>query len=179
MILISKRLWPIFLNMDIDNYFNFCFQQYGATCHSSLETVDCCLKKFPGCVISQLGDRNWQARSCDLTLWDFFFCLWELSSNNSWVLSWQNRSKLYAVKAEQHSSPAIYAFSRNPTTNGAFKVLVRVVHCLTLFSWLVSCLKLSAKMQANVFTNMSTLSSDRLSTVHMKHTFHKELSSTW
>lgn len=69
--MISEWLWPILENMDIDSFW---FQQDGATCHSALETVALLHDKFPNRVISRHGDREWPARSCDLTPCDFF--LW-------------------------------------------------------------------------------------------------------
>ncbi|CAK9827801.1 hypothetical protein ANTRET_LOCUS5451 [Anthophora retusa] len=50
------------------------FQQNGATCHTSKETVALLKEMFNGRVISRGGDINWPPRSCDLTPLDFF--LW-------------------------------------------------------------------------------------------------------
>ena len=67
----NEFLWPELEDMDVENVY---FQQNGATCHSSGETVDLLRKKFPGRVISRNGDYNWPPRSCDSTSLDFF--LW-------------------------------------------------------------------------------------------------------
>ena len=50
------------------------FQQDGATCHTSGETIELLRERFPGWVISRNGDYNWPPRSCDLTPLAFF--LW-------------------------------------------------------------------------------------------------------
>ena len=57
--------------MDVDDVY---FQQDGATCHTSGETIGLLREKFPGRVISRNGDYNWLPRSCDLTPVDIF--LW-------------------------------------------------------------------------------------------------------
>ena len=51
------------------------FQEDGATCHTSGETIGLLREKFPDRVISRNGDYNWPPpRSCDLIPLDFF--LW-------------------------------------------------------------------------------------------------------
>ena len=54
--------------MDVDDVY---FQQDGATCHISSETIGHLCEKFPDRVISRKGDYNWPRRSCDLTYLDF------------------------------------------------------------------------------------------------------------
>ena len=54
--------------MDVDDVY---FQQDGATCHISSETIGHLCEKFPDRVISRKGDYNWPPRSCDLTYLDF------------------------------------------------------------------------------------------------------------
>ena len=50
------------------------FQQDGATCHTSHQTINLLKAKFGNRIISRNGPINWPARSCDLTACDFF--LW-------------------------------------------------------------------------------------------------------
>lgn len=50
------------------------FQQDGATCHTSGETMALLNENFPGRLISRGSDVAWPPRSCDLTPYDFF--LW-------------------------------------------------------------------------------------------------------
>ena len=50
--------------MDVDDAY---FQQDGATCHTSGETIGLLRKKFPGRVIFRNSDYNWPPRLCDLT----------------------------------------------------------------------------------------------------------------
>ena len=69
--MIIKLLWPKLEDMDVGDVY---FQQDGATCHTSGETIGLLGEKFPGRVISRNGDYNWPPRSCDLTPLDFF--LW-------------------------------------------------------------------------------------------------------
>lgn len=69
--MINDFLWPELDGIDLDNVY---FQQDGATCHTSNETIDLLREKFPDRVISRRGDHNWPPRSCDLTPCDFF--LW-------------------------------------------------------------------------------------------------------
>ena len=61
----------IFDGIDLDNVY---FQQDGATCHTSHETIALLREKFPDRVISRRSDHNWPPRSCNLTPCDFF--LW-------------------------------------------------------------------------------------------------------
>ena len=49
--------------MDVDDVY---FQQGGATCHTSGETIGLLREKFPDRVISQNGDYNQPPRLCDL-----------------------------------------------------------------------------------------------------------------
>ena len=57
--------------MDADDVY---FQQDGATCHTSGETIGLLREKFPDQEISRNVDYNFPPRSCDLTPLDFF--LW-------------------------------------------------------------------------------------------------------
>ncbi|XP_075150474.1 uncharacterized protein LOC142224574 [Haematobia irritans] len=68
--MITNFLWPELDDMDVDDMW---FQQDGATCHTSNETMALLRNKFNGLVISRNGDVNWPLRSCDLTPLDFFF----------------------------------------------------------------------------------------------------------
>ena len=54
-------LWPDLEDMDVDDVY---FQQDGATCHTSDETIGLLRQKFPVRVISRNGDCNWPPRSC-------------------------------------------------------------------------------------------------------------------
>ena len=67
--MINEVLWPELKDMDVDDVH---FQQDGAMCHTSSETIGLLLEKFPGRVISRNGDYNWPSRSCDLTPLVFF-----------------------------------------------------------------------------------------------------------
>jgi hypothetical protein len=69
--MISTQLWPSLEDTEIDNLW---FQQDGATCHTSRQTLAFLHEKFPQRVISLHGDQEWPPRSCDLTPCDFF--LW-------------------------------------------------------------------------------------------------------
>lgn len=69
--MLSNFLWPKFDNMDLDGIW---FQQNGATCHTSNDTINILKERFEGMVISRRGDVNWPQRSCDLTPLNFF--LW-------------------------------------------------------------------------------------------------------
>lgn len=69
--MLTDFVWPEMEDMDLDDVY---FQQDGATCHTSRETIELLHEKFPGRVISRNGDVNWPSRSCDLTPLDFF--LW-------------------------------------------------------------------------------------------------------
>ena len=53
---------------------NVCFQQDGATAHTSRRSLSLLREMFPGHVISLRGDIGWPLRSPDLTPCDFF--LW-------------------------------------------------------------------------------------------------------
>lgn len=69
--MLTNFFWPEVDALDADDLY---FQQDGATCHTSGETIELLREKFPGRVISRNGDFNWPPRSCDLTPLDFF--LW-------------------------------------------------------------------------------------------------------
>ena len=69
--MINEFLWSELEDMDVEDDY---FQQDGATCHTSGETIDLFRGKFPDQMISRKGDYNWPPRSCDLTPLDFF--LW-------------------------------------------------------------------------------------------------------
>ena len=69
--MINKFLWPESGDMNEDDVY---FQQDGATCYASVETICLLLEKFPGRVISLHGDYNWPPRSCDSTLQRENFC---------------------------------------------------------------------------------------------------------
>ena len=68
--MINIFLWPELEDMDVGDIY---FQQNGATCHTSGETIGLLRENFPGWVISWSGDYNWPLRPCDLTPSDFFF----------------------------------------------------------------------------------------------------------
>lgn len=78
--MIRNNLWPALGEVDTGN---MCFQQDGATCHTSRETVTLLHEKFPQSVISLRGDQVWPARSCDLTPCDFF--LWGYVKSKAYV----------------------------------------------------------------------------------------------
>ncbi|KAG8297997.1 hypothetical protein J6590_108292 [Homalodisca vitripennis] len=67
--MITDYLWPEIEDRDLDNMW---FQEDGATCHTSNETMALLCEKFNGRVISRRSDVNWPPRSCDLTSLDFF-----------------------------------------------------------------------------------------------------------
>ena len=69
--MINEFLWPELEDMDVDDVY---FQQEGAMCHTSGETIGLLRENFPGLVISRNGGYNWPPKSCDLTPLDFF--LW-------------------------------------------------------------------------------------------------------
>ncbi|KAL4098418.1 hypothetical protein QTP88_023037 [Uroleucon formosanum] len=69
--MLSNFLWPRLDQMNIENVW---FQQDGATCHTSRETIALLREKFPDTLISLRGDQSYPPRSCDLTPCDFF--LW-------------------------------------------------------------------------------------------------------
>ena len=69
--MINEFSWQELEDMGVNNVF---FQQDGATCHTSDETIGLLRENFPGRVISRNGDYNWPLRSCYLTPLDFF--LW-------------------------------------------------------------------------------------------------------
>lgn len=52
---------------------DFLFQQDGAVCHTSNETIDLLKKTFGVCNISRRGPMEWPPSSCDLTPMDFFW----------------------------------------------------------------------------------------------------------
>ena len=63
-ITINEFLWPELEDMNVDDVY---FQQDGATCLTSGETIRLLREKFPGRVISRNGYYNWPPRSYDLT----------------------------------------------------------------------------------------------------------------
>lgn len=69
--MLTNFLWSQIKNLNLNDVY---FQQDGATCHTSHETIEMLQQKFPGRVISRFGDINYPPRSCDLTPLDFF--LW-------------------------------------------------------------------------------------------------------
>ena len=69
--MIHDILWSELDSIDLDNVY---FQQDGATCHTSNDTIALLREKFRDRVISRIGDHNWPPRSYDLTPCDFF--LW-------------------------------------------------------------------------------------------------------
>lgn len=78
--MITDFLWQELEGVDIEEVW---FQQDGATCHTTRETIDLLQTRFPGRVISRNGDINWPPRSCDLTPLDFF--LWGYLKNKVYV----------------------------------------------------------------------------------------------
>ena len=71
--------------MDLEDMW---FQQDGATCHTSLESMALLHETFLGRVISRLGERNWPPGS--LNALDFFLCFF--------------KSKVYLNKTHDHPS---------------------------------------------------------------------------
>ena len=69
--MIREFLWPHLDGMDTQELW---FQQDGATCHASRETILLLRERFQDRVISRNSDHQWPPRSCDLTPCDFF--LW-------------------------------------------------------------------------------------------------------
>jgi len=67
--MLSNFLWHRLDQVYIDNVW---FQQDGATCFSSRETITLLREKFPNRLISLRGDQSYPPRSCDLTPYDFF-----------------------------------------------------------------------------------------------------------
>ena len=67
--MINGFLWPELEDMDVDDVY---FQQHGATCDTSGETIGLLREKFPGRMISRNCDYNWPPRICDLTPLAFF-----------------------------------------------------------------------------------------------------------
>ncbi|GFW65739.1 putative DD41D transposase [Trichonephila clavipes] len=68
---ITNFLIPELNNHDVQE---LCFQQDGATCHTSRATIDLLKDTFGDRLISRFGPVNWPARSCHLTPLDYF--LW-------------------------------------------------------------------------------------------------------
>ena len=56
---------------------NMWFQQGGAAYYTTRAHMALLQERFPGRVISRLGDINWPPRPCDLTPLDFFVGLRE------------------------------------------------------------------------------------------------------
>ena len=66
--MMENFFWPELAEMDLRNMW---FQQDGATCHTSHQTINLLNTKFGNRIISRNGPINWPARSCDLTPCDF------------------------------------------------------------------------------------------------------------
>ncbi|CAK9804715.1 hypothetical protein ANTQUA_LOCUS4205 [Anthophora quadrimaculata] len=76
---------PKLQDMNVDDMW---FQQNGATCHTTRETIQLLHEPFPGRVISRFGDQN-MPRSCDLTSLDFFlwsFLKFKVYANKSTII---------------------------------------------------------------------------------------------
>ena len=69
--MLEDYLWTELDELDISDMW---FQQDGAANHTARVTIDLLKGKFGERVISRNGPVEWQPRSCDLTLFDFF--LW-------------------------------------------------------------------------------------------------------
>jgi hypothetical protein len=89
--MITEFLWPQLDGMDMEGK---CFQQDGAICHTARETTELLREKFPGRVISRIGDQNWPPTSCDLTPCGFF--LWGFVKSHVYVNQTQTISELKA-----------------------------------------------------------------------------------
>ena len=63
----------LFLKINDTDTDDICFQQDGATCHTTNETINLLKEKFGESIISRNGPVNWPPRSCDLTPLDFFY----------------------------------------------------------------------------------------------------------
>jgi Helix-turn-helix domain (DUF4817) len=78
--MLSDWFYPALDGMENNDHW---FQQDGATCHTSRETIALLNEKFPQKVISLRGNQEWPARSCDLTPCDFF--LWGFIKSKVYV----------------------------------------------------------------------------------------------
>ena len=67
--MMENFFWPELAEMDLRNMW---FQQDGATCHTSRQTINLLKTKFGNPIIGRNRPINWPARSCDLTPCDFF-----------------------------------------------------------------------------------------------------------
>jgi hypothetical protein len=90
--MLTSFLWPFLQNIDMQNLW---FQQDGATCHNSRETINIIKEKFPGRLISLRGDQERPARSCDLTPSDFF--MWSYAKSKVYA---NNRRTIQQLKAK-------------------------------------------------------------------------------
>lgn len=69
--MITDYLWHKLDDFDLDDMW---YQQDGATCHTSKDTITLLKEKFSNRVISKNADVQWPPRSCDITPLDFY--LW-------------------------------------------------------------------------------------------------------
>ncbi|GFY14231.1 transposable element Tc3 transposase [Trichonephila clavipes] len=69
--MITNFFIPELNNHDVQELW---FQQNGATCNTTRDTIDLLKDTFGDRLISRFGPVNWPPRSCDLTLLDYF--LW-------------------------------------------------------------------------------------------------------
>lgn len=69
--MITDFFWHELDDFDLEDMW---FQQDGATCHTSRDTINLLREKFNDRVISRNADVTWPPRSCDITPLDFF--LW-------------------------------------------------------------------------------------------------------
>lgn len=67
--MITDFLVPKIQELDINDLW---FQQDGATCHTTRETLILLASHFDENIISRFGPFNWPHRSCDLTPLDYF-----------------------------------------------------------------------------------------------------------
>ena len=71
---VIESCWQIFLayidDMDVSDMW---FEQDGATCDTTTETLNLLQTKFPNRIISRNSAVNWTPRLCDLTPLDYFF----------------------------------------------------------------------------------------------------------
>jgi hypothetical protein len=78
--MLTSFVWP---QIDEDELDELWFQQDGATCHTSGETIAVVRQQFDGRIISRNADVNWPPRSCDLTPLDFY--LWGAVKDKCYV----------------------------------------------------------------------------------------------
>lgn len=91
--MITNFVWPELDEMDLGEMW---FQQDGATCHTSDETMNVLKEKFGESIISKSSQRqttvNWPPRSCDLTPLDFFLWGYVKSLVYAWKPTWKPTS---------------------------------------------------------------------------------------